>query len=79
VKAVYCHALSKDAAKADPQEVQRGRNLAAAAKAAGVQHVVYNGAGGYGSGCPMTQVGAVPASHHPCTALHASVCTTLCT
>lgn len=56
VQGIYCHALSKDAAKADPQEVVRGRNLAEAARLAGVQHVVYNGAGGYDSGCPMTQM-----------------------
>lgn len=32
---MYCHALSKDAATADPLEIERARNLAQAAKDAG--------------------------------------------
>ncbi len=39
---VYCHALSVDAASADPLELERAKRLAAAAKAAGVQLIVYN-------------------------------------
>ncbi len=42
VRQVYCHALSKDAAKADPLEVTRAETLAKAAKTAEVQLIVYN-------------------------------------
>ncbi|GFR41580.1 hypothetical protein Agub_g2301 [Astrephomene gubernaculifera] len=56
VDVVYCHALSKDAVKADPQELVRARNLAAAAKAAGVRLIMYNSSGGRGCGYGITQM-----------------------
>jgi hypothetical protein len=42
---MYCHATSKDAAKADPIGDARAEKLARAAKAAGVEHIVYNSSG----------------------------------
>jgi uncharacterized protein YbjT (DUF2867 family) len=46
ISAVYCHATSADSAKADPQEVERAKRVAQAAKKADIQHFVYNSAGG---------------------------------
>lgn len=46
VSAVYCHATAADSAKPDPQEVERAKKVAQAAKKAGIQHFVYNSAGG---------------------------------
>ncbi|BAY99359.1 NmrA family protein [Tolypothrix tenuis PCC 7101] len=46
VAAVYCHATSGDSSKADPQEVERAKQVAQAAKQANIQHFVYNSAGG---------------------------------
>ncbi|QIR36208.1 NmrA family NAD(P)-binding protein [Tolypothrix sp. PCC 7910] len=46
VAAVYCHATSGDSSKADPQEVERAKQVARAAKQANIQHFVYNSAGG---------------------------------
>lgn len=43
---VYCHGTSKDAAKPDPQEIERAKLLAKVAKNANIQHFVYNSAGG---------------------------------
>ncbi|KAG2432222.1 hypothetical protein HXX76_009141 [Chlamydomonas incerta] len=54
--AVYCHALSKDGATADPQELVRARSLAAAAAAAGVKLIMYNSSGGRGCGYGITQM-----------------------
>lgn len=45
VKAIYCHATSKDAAKADPAGEVRAERLAKAAASAGVEHIVYNSSG----------------------------------
>lgn len=45
VRAIYCHATSKDAAKADPAGEVRAEILAKAAAAAGVEHIVYNSSG----------------------------------
>lgn len=45
VKAIYCHATSKDAAKADPAGDVRAETLAKAAASAGVEHIVYNSTG----------------------------------
>jgi hypothetical protein len=45
VKAIYCHATSKDAAKADPAGEARAERLAKAAASAGVEHIVYNSSG----------------------------------
>ncbi|PNH00054.1 hypothetical protein TSOC_014138 [Tetrabaena socialis] len=56
VSAVYCHALSKDGATADPQELVRARHLAAAARDAGVQLVLYNSSGGRGCGYGISQM-----------------------
>jgi len=57
VDLVYCHALSKDAATADPAEVARAQRLAAALRATGrVQLVVYNSAGGRGKETGISQV-----------------------
>lgn len=47
VGAIYCHATSKDAAKADPEGVIRAERLAKAAASAGVEHIVYNSSGMY--------------------------------
>lgn len=44
--AVYCHATAADSAKPDPQEVERAKRVAHAAKKAGIRHFVYNSAGG---------------------------------
>ncbi|MBD2214112.1 NmrA family NAD(P)-binding protein [Nostoc linckia FACHB-104] len=46
VAAVYCHATSGDSSKANPQEVERAKQVAQAAKQANIQHFVYNSAGG---------------------------------
>lgn len=46
VAAIYCHGLSADAAKPDPQEIERAHRLARAANEAKIQHLVYNSAGG---------------------------------
>ncbi|KAG2447002.1 hypothetical protein HYH02_008156 [Chlamydomonas schloesseri] len=54
--AVYCHALSKDGATADPQELVRARSLAAAARAAGVKLILYNSSGGRGCGYGISQM-----------------------
>lgn len=45
MRAVYCHATSKDAAKADPIGDVRAEKMARAAKAAGIEHIVYNSSG----------------------------------
>ncbi|HCF29894.1 MAG TPA: NmrA family protein, partial [Cyanobacteria bacterium UBA11049] len=46
MEAVYCHSLSADAAKPDPQEIERAQRLARAADEAKIEHLVYNSAGG---------------------------------
>ncbi len=46
VENVYLHALSHDAAVADALEVERGANVAAAAAANDIRHLVYNSAEG---------------------------------
>lgn len=46
ISAVYCHGLSADAAKPDPQEIERAHRLARAAHEAKIEHLVYNSAGG---------------------------------
>lgn len=46
ISAVYCHGLSADAAKPDPQEIERAHRLARAAVDAKIEHLVYNSAGG---------------------------------
>lgn len=46
VSTVYCHGLSADAAKPDPQEIVRARRLAQAVHAAKIEHLIYNSAGG---------------------------------
>lgn len=46
VSAVYCHATAPDSSKPDPKEIDRARRVAAAARQAGIAHVVYNSAGG---------------------------------
>lgn len=46
ILAVYCHGLSADAAKPDPQEIERAHRLAQAAHEAKIEHLVYNSAGG---------------------------------
>jgi uncharacterized protein YbjT (DUF2867 family) len=46
VSAVYCHGLSADAAKPNPQEISRAHRLAQAAYEAKIKHLVYNSAGG---------------------------------
>lgn len=57
ISQVYCHALSKDAATADPAEVQRAQRLANALSATGrVQLIVYNSAGGYRQDTGISQV-----------------------
>jgi uncharacterized protein YbjT (DUF2867 family) len=43
---VYCHATAGDYSQADPAEVERAKRLATAAQKAGIQHLVYNSAGG---------------------------------
>jgi len=45
VRAIYCHATSKDGAKADPEGEIRAERLAKAAASAGVEHIVYNSSG----------------------------------
>lgn len=46
ISAVYCHGLSADAAKPNPQEIERAHRLARAAHEAKIEHLVYNSAGG---------------------------------
>lgn len=46
VSSVYCHALARDTAKPDPQEIERAKRVAQAAKQANIGHFVYNSAGG---------------------------------
>jgi uncharacterized protein YbjT (DUF2867 family) len=43
---VYCHATAGDYSQADPAEVDRAHRVAAAAKQANIQHLVFNSAGG---------------------------------
>lgn len=45
MEAIYCHATSKDGAKADPVGEVRAERLAKAATSAGVKHIVYNSSG----------------------------------
>jgi hypothetical protein len=42
---MYFHATSKDAVKADPIGDARAKKLVRGAKAAGVEHIVYNSSG----------------------------------
>lgn len=46
ISAVYCHATAGDYAKPDPQEIERAKRVAQAAKNAKIHHFVYNSAGG---------------------------------
>ncbi|KAG0599063.1 hypothetical protein M758_12G124800 [Ceratodon purpureus] len=55
VQAIYCHATSKDAAKADPAGDVRAETLAKAAVSAGVKHIVYNSTGGGGHGISQVE------------------------
>jgi len=80
VDMVYCHALSKDAATADPAELARARRLAAAAKEAGVKLVVYNSSAGKGVGHGISQAeqknqieDIIAAAGVPLTALQATL------
>lgn len=45
VRAIYCHATSKDGAQADPAGEVRAERLVKAADSAGVEHIVYNSSG----------------------------------
>eukprot|EP00195_Chlamydomonas_chlamydogama_P007300 CAMPEP_0202901822 /NCGR_PEP_ID=MMETSP1392-20130828/14840_1 /ASSEMBLY_ACC=CAM_ASM_000868 /TAXON_ID=225041 /ORGANISM="Chlamydomonas chlamydogama, Strain SAG 11-48b" /LENGTH=365 /DNA_ID=CAMNT_0049588447 /DNA_START=65 /DNA_END=1162 /DNA_ORIENTATION=- len=53
---VYCHALSTDAAQADPAEVLRAERLAHAAARSGCKLIVYNSTGGRGCGYGISQM-----------------------
>lgn len=59
-RAIYCHALSGDAASADPAELARGQALAqlAGRYADQLQLVVYNSSAGRGSNAGISQVRA---------------------
>jgi uncharacterized protein YbjT (DUF2867 family) len=46
ISSIYCHALAPDSTKPDPQEIERAKRLARAAKQANIAHFVYNSAGG---------------------------------
>jgi uncharacterized protein YbjT (DUF2867 family) len=46
VSVVYCHATAPDSAKPDPREVARAERVAKVAKQTGIQHFIYNSAGG---------------------------------
>lgn len=46
VARVYCHAFAGDYTKPDPQELIRADRVAKVARAANIQHFVYNSAGG---------------------------------
>lgn len=46
ISAIYCHGLSADAAKPDPQEIARAHRLARSAHVAQIKHLVYNSSGG---------------------------------
>lgn len=57
ISAVYIHALSADASKADPKELERARRLISAMESAdSVKHVVYNGSAGKGNGYAISQM-----------------------
>lgn len=58
VRSIYCHALSGDAASADPAELARGRALAQLAGRYRDQLnlVVYNSSAGRGSNAGISQV-----------------------
>lgn len=58
VGSVYCHALSGDAASADPAELARGRALAQLLAGRDMRLVVYNSSAGRGSNAGISQVGA---------------------
>jgi hypothetical protein len=58
VGSVYCHALSGDAASADPAELARGKALAQLLAGRGMRLVVYNSSAGRGSNAGISQVGA---------------------
>jgi uncharacterized protein YbjT (DUF2867 family) len=56
---IYCHALSGDAASADPQELLRGKALAqklSEGAAPGLKLLVYNGSAGRGSNAGISQM-----------------------
>lgn len=55
VRAIYCHATSKDGAKADPEGEIRAERLAKAAASAGVEHIVYNSSGSAGFGISQVE------------------------
>jgi uncharacterized protein YbjT (DUF2867 family) len=46
VSTVYCHATAGDTSKPEPQEIERAKRVAQAAKQANITHLVYNSAGG---------------------------------
>jgi hypothetical protein len=58
VSGIYCHALSGDAATADPAELARGKALAQLAQQYkdGLKLVVYNSSAGRGSNAGISQV-----------------------
>jgi hypothetical protein len=58
VGSVYCHALSGDAASADPAELARGKALAQLLAGRELRLVVYNSSAGRGSNAGISQVGA---------------------
>lgn len=55
VRAIYCHATSKDGAQADPAGEVRAERLVKAADSAGVEHIVYNSSGGAGHGISQVE------------------------
>jgi hypothetical protein len=72
VSSIYCHALSGDAASADPAELARGQALA---QLAGrykdqLRLVVYNSSAGRGSNAGISQVGGWTGSHGVLGAVH---------
>ncbi|WIA09837.1 hypothetical protein OEZ85_010051 [Tetradesmus obliquus] len=56
VGSVYCHALSGDAASADPAELARGRALAQLLAGRDMRLVVYNSSAGRGSNAGISQM-----------------------
>lgn len=67
VSSIYCHALSGDAASADPAELARGQALA---QLAGryrdqLRLVVYNSSAGRGSNAGISQVGGMGVAGKP--------------
>lgn len=72
VSGVYCHALSGDAASADPAELARGKALAKLLSSSDVrqqlQLVVYNSSAGRGSNAGISQVSREQSNSSSCIA-----------